>query len=97
VSPNGQDYATEGFHFEFTDEVDIYRIAPQSGPKQTESRVKLIGGGFKQATDVVYAKIGTFDLEPIAKEQIINKLWSQEEYLSSMLMTNDDLRTFRAV
>lgn len=97
ISANGQDYTSEGFAFEFTEEVDTYRVAPQSGPKQTESKVKLIGGGFKQATDEVYAKFGTFDLEPIAKEQIINKLWSQEEYLSSMLMGKDDLRTFRLV
>jgi hypothetical protein len=28
VSPNGVDYVTEGFVFEFTDPIDIYRIAP---------------------------------------------------------------------
>ena len=46
---------------------------------------------------MVYAKVGTFDLEPIAKEQIVQRLWSQEEYLSSMMMNKDDLRTFRLV
>ena len=68
ISPNGQDYTGEGFTFEYTDPVDIFRIAPQSGPKDLESRVKLVGGGFKQSKETVYAKIGNFDLEPIAKD-----------------------------
>ena len=97
ISPNGVDYTGEGFTFEFTDPADIYRIAPQSGPKENDSRVKLIGGGFKESKDTVYAKIGNFELEPIAKDQIVMKLWSQEEYLSSMMMNKEDLRTFRAV
>ena len=45
----------------------------------------------------MYAKVGNFELEPIAKDQIVMKLWSQEEYLSSMMMNKEDLRTFRAV
>ena len=97
ISPNGFDYTTEGFTFEYTDPTDIFRIAPQSGPKEFESRVKLIGGGIKQSKETVYAKIGNFDLEPIAKDQIIEKLWNQVDYLSSMLMKTDDLRMFRAV
>ena len=68
ISPNGQDYTGEGFTFEYTDFTDIFRIAPQSGPKENESRVKLVGGGFKQSKETVYAKIGNFDLEPIAKD-----------------------------
>lgn len=97
ISPNAQDYLGDGFTFEFTQPVDIYRIAPQSGPKESESRVKLIGGGFKESKDNVYAKIGNFDLEPIAKDKVVQALWSQEDYLSSMLMTKTDLRLFRMV
>jgi hypothetical protein len=97
ISPNGQDYLGEGFPFEFTPPTDIYRIAPQSGPKENESRVKLIGGGWKESKDTVYAKIGNFDLQPINKDKVVNSLWSQEEYLGSMLMTKNDLRLFRMV
>ena len=97
ISPNGQDYVSEGFAFEFTEVIDVVRIAPQSGPKEEGGKFKLVGTGWKQAKETVYAKMGNFELEPIAKEQILMKLWSQEEYLSSMLMNKDDLRTFRAV
>jgi hypothetical protein len=97
ISPNALDYLGEGFTFEFTQPADIYRIAPQSGPKESESRVKIIGSGFKESKDTVYAKIGNFDLEPIAKEKVMSAVWSQEDYLSSMLMNKSDLRLFRVV
>ena len=47
ISPNGQDYVSEGFSFEYTEVVDIARIAPQSGPKDETGKVKLVGIGFK--------------------------------------------------
>ena len=97
ISPNGVDYTGEGFPFELTPPADIYRVAPQSGPIPGESKVKLIGGGFKEAKGTVYAKMGNFELEPISKDQCKVNPWNQDEYLGSMLMTRDDLRTFKAV
>ena len=47
ISANGVDYEGTGFTFEFQEIADIYRIAPQSGPKDQTSKIKLIGGGLK--------------------------------------------------
>ena len=47
VSANGVDYEGSGFAFEFLDPADVYRIAPQSGPKESGGRIKFIGGGLK--------------------------------------------------
>jgi len=47
VSANGVDYDGAGFPFEFEEMADVYRIAPQSGPKDSGSRIKFIGGGLK--------------------------------------------------
>jgi len=47
ISANGVDYEGGGFQFEFEDTAELYRIAPQSGPKDSTSRVKIIGGGLK--------------------------------------------------
>lgn len=69
ISANGVDYQGEGFPFVFTDPVDVYRVTPQSGPKNGPSKVNLIGSGFL-AKDPIFAKIGNFDLEPIYKEKV---------------------------
>lgn len=96
VSANGVDYEGKGFTFEFSDPADIYRIAPQSGPKDAASRVKLIGGGLKSNAQL-YAKLGNYHLETIHREQVQQSLWSLDQYLNSMLMTQTDLTQFSAV
>lgn len=96
VSANGVDYEGKGFSFEFTDPADIYRIAPQSGPKDQASNVKIIGGGLK-SNSKLYAKLGNYHLEPIEKEQVQLATWNLDQYLDSMLMTQTDLTTFKAV
>ena len=96
VSANGVDYEGKGFSFEFTDPADIYRIAPQSGPKDQASNVKIIGGGLK-SNSKLYAKLGNYHLEPIEKEQVQLASWNLDQYLDSMLMTQTDLTTFKAV
>ena len=45
VSANGIDFEGSGFPFDFEDAADVYRIAPQAGPKDAASRIKFIGGG----------------------------------------------------
>ena len=69
VSANGVDYEGAGFPFEFADPADIYRIAPQSGPKDAYSKVKLIGGGLK-SNSALYAKTGNFRLDSIQRDQV---------------------------
>ena len=96
ISANGVDYIGEGFSFSFTDPAEVYRVTPQSGPKNGPGRVNLIGSGF-MAKDPIFAKIGNFDLEPIFKEKVAPLFWSQESYLSTMQMTTTDLRSFKAL
>ena len=96
VSANGVDYEGSGFPFEFLEPADIYRIAPQSGPKDSASHVKVIGGGLK-ANCQLYVKQGNFVLEPIFREQVQQAIWNQKEYLDSMLMNATDLTKFKAV
>ena len=64
VSANGVDYDGSSFAFEFEESADLYRIAPQSGPKESGGRIKLVGGGLKSNSQL-YAKIGNFKLEPV--------------------------------
>ena len=67
VSANGVDYDGAGFPFEFQDPSDVYRIAPQSGPKDSASKIKFIGGGLKSNSQL-YAKLGNYKLESITRE-----------------------------
>ena len=64
VSANGVDYDGAGFQFEFQEAADIFRIAPQSGPKETGGKIKIIGGGLT-STSQLYTKIGNYKLEPV--------------------------------
>ena len=75
VSANGVDYEGAGFPFEFEETADVYRIAPQSGPKDAGSRIKFIGGGLKSNSQL-YAKMGNYHLEPIFREQVSSAVWS---------------------
>ena len=81
ISANGVDYDGSGFPFEFEEAADVYRIAPQSGPKETGGKIKLVGGGLRSNSQL-YAKIGNFKLEPIHKEQVLNAVWNLDEHLS---------------
>lgn len=81
ISANGVDYDGAGFSFEFEESADVYRIAPQSGPKETGGKIKLVGGGLRSNSQL-YAKIGNFKLEPIHKEQVLNAVWNLDEHLS---------------
>jgi hypothetical protein len=96
ISANGVDYDGTGFPFEFQEAADVYRIAPQSGPKETGGKIKVIGGGLKSSAQL-YTKIGNFKLESIQREKVDASLWSLDEYLNSQYMTHQDLRTFKAV
>ena len=50
ISANGVDYDESGFSFEFQEAADLFRIAPQSGPKETGGKIKIIGGGLKSTS-----------------------------------------------
>jgi hypothetical protein len=45
VSVNGQDYQGD-FNFAFFEAIDLFRIAPMSGPVDGNTKVKLFGTGF---------------------------------------------------
>lgn len=70
ISANGVDYDGVGFAFEFQEPADLYRIAPQSGPKETGGKIKIIGGGLT-STSQLYTKIGNYKLEPIHREKVV--------------------------
>lgn len=42
----------------------MFRIVPQSGPKETGGKIKIIGGGLTSSSQL-YTKIGNYKLEPI--------------------------------
>ena len=96
ISANGVDYDENGFSFDFQEAADLFRIAPQSGPKETGGKIKVIGGGLK-TTSQTYAKVGNFQLQTIVREQVQQSLWNTDDYLGSMLMNQSDLRQFKAV
>ena len=96
ISANGVDYDGTGFPFEFQEPADLFRIAPQSGPKETGGKIKIVGGGLT-STSQLYTKIGNYKLEPINREKVSQMVWSLDEYLDSQLMTRQDLRQFKAV
>ena len=97
ISVNGVDYIGTFFPFESTDPADVDRVVPLSGPKHVEHSVKIIGTGMKKSSDPLAIRTGNFGLEPVKKDQIVEYIWSQTEYLTSMLMTPADLRQFRVV
>ena len=97
ISVNGVDYLGNFFPFESTEPADIDRVVPLSGPKHMKSSMKVIGTGMKQSGDPLAIRTGNYALEPVRKDQIVEYIWSQTEYLSSMLMTPADLRQFRIV
>ena len=82
ISANGVDYDGQGFPFEFQEPADLFRIAPQSGPKETGGKIKIIGGGLT-STSQLYTKIGNYKLEPIHREKVTQQIWSLDEYLES--------------
>eukprot|EP00351_Strombidinopsis_sp_SopsisLIS2011_P001345 CAMPEP_0116873030 /NCGR_PEP_ID=MMETSP0463-20121206/3983_1 /TAXON_ID=181622 /ORGANISM="Strombidinopsis sp, Strain SopsisLIS2011" /LENGTH=83 /DNA_ID=CAMNT_0004514249 /DNA_START=3147 /DNA_END=3398 /DNA_ORIENTATION=- len=45
ISVNGQDYSGD-LAFTISESLDVFRVAPMSGPKRGSSNVKLIGSGF---------------------------------------------------
>lgn len=47
ISANGVDYDGAGFPFEFEESAELFRIAPQSGPKETGGKIKIVGGGLR--------------------------------------------------
>jgi hypothetical protein len=47
MSINGMDFHGN-FNFEFTEPLDVYRITPTAGPKEGNTRVKMIGSGFAE-------------------------------------------------
>ena len=59
ISVNGVDY-NGGFDFEFHEPLDVYRITPQSGPRDFNTNVKLIGSGYLETAEVALAKFGNF-------------------------------------
>jgi hypothetical protein len=52
ISINGVDYSGN-FKYSFTPSVDVYRIAPASGPIDHQTRVQLVGTGFTENKDTV--------------------------------------------
>ena len=95
ISVNGQDY-NGNFDFEITDPVDLYRIQPQSGPREGNTRVKLIGNGFNSGNQDIYPKFGNIDALKIRKDQVMSFAWNEADYLNSLFMTTSDLDNFHA-
>lgn len=67
ISVNGQEYSGN-FSFHFYDSLDLYRIAPMSGPNEGGTRVKMIGSGFSSAKDEVFFRWGVLVTEQTIKE-----------------------------
>ena len=95
ITVNGQDYAGN-FDFEITDPVDLFRVAPQSGPREGNTKVKMIGSGFTSSKSDVYSKFGTINTEKLNKQQAMTFAWSDSDYLNSLFMTTSDLDHFKA-
>ena len=85
ISVNGQDYLGK-FPIEFVDSLDIYKIAPLSGPIGGSTKVKLYGSGFTAANShdaPLFVKFGTIQADSIEKSQVTDYAFSDEEYHQS--------------
>lgn len=68
VTANGYDYMGN-FDFTFTDQLEIYRASPLSGPNEGGTDVKLVGSGFRAQEDVMM-KWGVVNIEAVNKDKI---------------------------
>ena len=94
ISVNGQDYL-EAFEYESSVPMDLYRLVPQCGPKEGQTKVKLMGSGFISPNkDDIFGKFGTIGVYKFEKDQILSEAWNQSEWLSQQLMTESDLLKF---
>jgi hypothetical protein len=96
IAINGVDYSGN-FKYTFTPPVDVYRVQPACGPIDASSRVKLIGTGFQENKETVIQKTGVYETTDFKSSEIKNLAWSESEFLASMLMTSQDLLTFKYV
>ena len=95
ISVNGQDYAGN-FSFSFYESLDLYRIAPMSGPNIGGTRVQMIGSGFSSAKDEVYFRWGIHETERTQKDQVIDYIWNEQNFLlNTMLPGSEVLLAFK--
>lgn len=86
ISINSFDYSGN-FPFQFTESVDVYRVAPACGPTGEKTRVQLIGTGFKENKDTLIEKTGVFESTDFKTQEVKSINWSESEFLASMQMT----------
>lgn len=96
ISINGYDYSGK-FKYTFTPPVDVYRVSPASGPTNQSTRVKLIGTGLLENKDTAIQKTGVYETADYKSSEVKTLAWSESDYLASMLMTSQDLLTFKYV
>lgn len=96
ISINGYDYSGN-FKYTFTPPVDVYRVSPASGPTNQSTRVKLIGTGLLENKDTAIQKTGVYETTDYKSAEVKTLARSESDYLASMLMTSQDLLTFKYV
>ena len=95
ISVNGQDFAGN-FNFTFYDSLDLYRIAPMSGPNIGGTRVNMIGSGFSSAKDEVFFRWGVLETERTQKDQVLDYIWNEQNFLlNTMLPGSEVLLAFK--
>jgi hypothetical protein len=87
VSVNGQEYIGD-FPFTFYEGLDIYRVAPMAGPNEGKTRVKVFGTGFNNglSKEDVFVKWGIVQTDKVLKQDVIEYLWNENDYISSTLV-----------
>jgi len=80
ISVNGQEYAGD-FTFTFTDNLDLYRIVPMAGSNEGNTKVKLFGSGFNSGKEDVFVRWGVIETEKQLKENVIDYIWSESDFI----------------
>lgn len=90
ISVNGQEYAGD-FNFVFSDVLDLYRIVPMAGPNEGSTKVKLVGSGFNSGKEDVFVKWGVVDTEKQLKENVLDYIWSEADFVSNSLPPGNEV------
>lgn len=90
ISVNGQEFGGN-FSFTFYDSLDLYRIAPMSGPNEGNTRVKMIGSGFTSSKDDVFFRWGVLTTEQTLKDQVIDYIWNEQDFLLNTMVPGSEI------
>jgi len=71
--------------------LDLYRIAPLAGPNEGNTRVKLLGSGFTSTRDDVFVKWGVLDTEKILKDQVLEYIWNENDFLNHGMVEGSEV------